>query len=300
MVRVLIAFVYLIRHLDSERCYVGKTVNLKARWKSHKCNSSSYIGRAIKRYGKDAFEFSVLEECSSEEEAYARELFWVSHFQSNKPGLGFNLESGGRGGKTASLETRTKLSVANKGRVMPDHVKEILHSSENREKVRQARIGSSQSEDTKAKISAAHKGRSKSVEAVTKSAAKHRGMKATLETRLKQSIARKGKPHSKEWVAKISKAQTGVPKVVSSDKMLGYRQKMSTVLKGRRFSEAHREKLALANRQRANRITPYLSSTDITRVVELRSEGRTHKAIALEFGVSRKLIGKLLRDSSTL
>lgn len=56
--------IYKIENLLSHKIYIGQSVNIEKRWKQH-CQSSSdsLIAKAIQKYGKDNFVFSILEEC---------------------------------------------------------------------------------------------------------------------------------------------------------------------------------------------------------------------------------------------
>ena len=255
------AFVYSITNNLSRKVYVGKTTDLKSRWKHHRCTHKwgwvSLISRAIRKYGVENFTFTVLASYQSEEEAYLGEVDWISRLQSNNPDMGYNLESGGMGGKIASEETRRKQSKLHKGVPRPPGVIAKLHSPEARKKVADAKRGQHLSEATKEKISAAHIGRSKSPESVAKSAASHRGRVLSEDHRKKLSLARKGKPHTPEHRAKLAEAnklraatQRGVPLT------LEHRAKVSFALKGkpkppgRVLSEEHKIKLSLATKGR--------------------------------------------------
>ena len=91
------SYVYLITHRDSGKCYVGKTNNPKGRWKSHKKVARRGDPRplycALRKYGFDAFDFEVIEEHSTEQDAYEAEAFFVEYLR----GLGaqlYNLNDG--------------------------------------------------------------------------------------------------------------------------------------------------------------------------------------------------------------
>jgi len=99
-------FIYTIVNNRTQQTYVGKALNVKARWKAHRVDANradptSYIGRALRKHGVVNFNFTIVEECPSEEAAYAAEVRWISALGSISPG-GYNLDSGGMGGKTAS------------------------------------------------------------------------------------------------------------------------------------------------------------------------------------------------------
>ena len=82
-------FVYITRNKINNKMYVGITNG----------NDKDYLGsgirlkNAVKKYGKENFENSILEECESIELLEQRERFWISFFDSvNK---GYNISTGG-------------------------------------------------------------------------------------------------------------------------------------------------------------------------------------------------------------
>ncbi len=210
--------VYSILNILSGKRYIGKTVNVSERWKSHRVDSNrdrprSYIGRAIKKHGVGNFTISIIEVCETEEVAYDRESYWIALYASDQRGVGYNLESGGRGGKVASESTRKKQSEARMGKPRPAHVIAKLHSPEVRARVAAANRGKTRTAETKAKIAAAHQGRPKSPMAVEKSASGHRGKRLSQEHRAKLSAAHKGVPHAPEHHANLAAAnrRRGLP-----------------------------------------------------------------------------------------
>lgn len=248
-------FVYLITNNLNQKRYVGKTNNLQVRWKHHKCDrrGRSYIGRAIRKYGASNFNFTVLDSYPNEEEAYRGEVSWISHFQSNQSDQGYNLDSGGVGGKRASEETRRKQSLAHKGVPRPSEVIAKLHSPEARRKVAEANQGKVRSESTKRKISEAHLGRPKSPISVERSAAKHRGKPVSEEHRAKLSVALRGRVFSSEHRAKLAVANV-TNGLLRRGKPLTqeHKDKVSSSLKGRivtwgkPLTQEHKGKLSLA------------------------------------------------------
>lgn len=96
--------IYCAKNIVNEKVYVGKSVDIEKRWKGHKNgynnpNSSQYISyfyNALRKYGFNSFEFSVLEECT-EDKLSDREIFWINKFQSNNREYGYNTTDGGDG-----------------------------------------------------------------------------------------------------------------------------------------------------------------------------------------------------------
>jgi group I intron endonuclease len=60
--------IYKITNLTTNECYVGKSVNIEKRWidhfsKSYGARHSVRFQEAIDKYGKQGFDFRVIEEC---------------------------------------------------------------------------------------------------------------------------------------------------------------------------------------------------------------------------------------------
>ena len=108
--------------------YVGQTCNISERRKQHEKDEPSNnlraeydypLSRAIRKYGADAFEFIILEDNLTLEEANEREDYWILYYNTIVDG--YNQQRGGN--------NRTKLTDA--------QIEEI-----NKEFIRQGGIGS--------------------------------------------------------------------------------------------------------------------------------------------------------------
>lgn len=99
--------------------YVGQTKNFVARKANHlyaaRKGNERPLYRAIRKYGEDAFEFSILEECD-DHLINERETYWVSHYGSFNPEKGYNLTSGGNQYSIHSPETKKRISDSIKRR----------------------------------------------------------------------------------------------------------------------------------------------------------------------------------------
>lgn len=94
---------------DGQVKYVGQTVDVKERRKQHEKDEPSNnrrseynypLSRAIRKYGIGAFEFIILEENLTQEEANEREDFWILYYDTIANG--YNQQRGGN--------NRTKLT----------------------------------------------------------------------------------------------------------------------------------------------------------------------------------------------
>lgn len=133
------------------KIYIGMTCDIEERWGPngihYTSDKYSLFGRAIKKYGWDAFTHEILESGLTWDEANEREIFYIAKYKCNvvrypELNAGYNLTDGGCGtkGHPLSDDAKAKLSARNSG-------------SGN------LRYGCKLSDETKAKISAANKGR---------------------------------------------------------------------------------------------------------------------------------------------
>lgn len=190
--------IYCAIHKSTSLCYVGSSINIRKRLKEHfyKAFRRGSVNRfhvMLRQFGIDAFDFSVVEECD-ESALLEREKFYISFFDSASLD-GFNSRPNptanydyvasevtrarisrskkgrkptpqqiqnqivGQTGLRKSIETRNKISMANKGKVF---------SREHRSRISAARIGRPLSAETRAKQSASLMGHSYSPESISK------------------------------------------------------------------------------------------------------------------------------------
>lgn len=149
--------VYVATHA-SGRTYVGWTAKKLGRRRSRhlvdaKAGSSCYFHRALMKHGIEAFEWTILEAHSTDEEAKIAEIWYIEYFKSIGVEL-YNMTNGGDGqlGQMRSDITRNKISSAMKGRVFSD---------EHLERLRTARRERSVAPEVGLKIANALKGRKK-------------------------------------------------------------------------------------------------------------------------------------------
>jgi group I intron endonuclease len=118
------AFIYCYTNKINGKSYVGQTIDIDKRkyqheWDAFIRKSNTYFHKALRKYGLNAFEFSVLEEITGNDlnVMNEREIYWISKIGSFKPN-GYNLTIGGGGsnGFKASQETRKLLSKINKAK----------------------------------------------------------------------------------------------------------------------------------------------------------------------------------------
>jgi group I intron endonuclease len=110
--------IYKITNKINGKFYIGKTVkSLPTRFYNHcysaiKRNSTTYLHKAIRKYGKDSFVIEEVEICESD--LGDREMFWISHLNPH-----YNQTLGGDGGILGfkhTEETKNLLSEKRKGK----------------------------------------------------------------------------------------------------------------------------------------------------------------------------------------
>ena len=166
--------IYKITNTVNGKAYIGQTIHdaEKTRIQNHLTgnrNGSRLVRRAVEKYGKDAFTYEILYDGIIPEFLDPLEIEAIAKFNTLAP-HGYNLDTGGGGGKTPSEETRRKISEAKKGENHPMYGKPLP-------------------EETKRKISEAQKGEKN-----------HRYGKPSPN---------RGKPRSAETCRKISETLTG-------------------------------------------------------------------------------------------
>ncbi len=114
--------VYLIKNKVNGKAYVGCSIDIEERWRGHiwETNSKKSTGynfaihRAIRKYGLDNFEFTILEQT---EDTYNREKYWIERYDSYNNG--YNETTGGDCGPVkvgeengnASLSTQDVINI---------------------------------------------------------------------------------------------------------------------------------------------------------------------------------------------
>jgi group I intron endonuclease len=213
--------IYIARCLVTDKAYIGQTVStlqtrkLKHLWCANRSQQYNWhFYNAIRAYGANAWEWSVLEDTIPREQLNERESFYIAQLGTFGEG-GYNLTSGGGQQREVSESTRQKLSAVHKGRIkspewqakITEALKGKIISEEQREKIRRSLKGKnagernpnygqrgrktsgfsgrSHSEETRAKMKEAHRGastRSREVCCITTDTSYPSMTQASLET----------------------------------------------------------------------------------------------------------------------
>ncbi len=122
--------VYKLINIVNNKIYIGSTtLGSGKRFKMHVADSlanrDNYpIHQAIREFGENNFNLSVIEFCNSLEEMNKREAFYIAAFGSTNPEIGYNRKVGG-GVRFQSEETKQKIGDLHRGKIS-DKRKPIL------------------------------------------------------------------------------------------------------------------------------------------------------------------------------
>ena len=101
------------------KIYVGQTVMaLERRIAAHLCAKTGIFPAALRKYGIQSFEFSVIDASETQASLKEKEVYWIKFYGCKVP-KGYNITDGGNGGMLgykASDETRKKQSESSKGK----------------------------------------------------------------------------------------------------------------------------------------------------------------------------------------
>jgi len=256
--------IYEIRNVINGKRYVGSAVNFGNRFRQHAQSLDRgdhhciALQRAWRMYGACAFQFNRLLVCDKENLImYEQAVMDGLHPEYNSaPKAGSNL------GLRMSDESKAKLSAAAK------RTKNFT--------------GKTHSESSRAKISAAKKGVPTvpcSPEKKAKLSAIHKGRIIPAEQRAKISATLTGHKQSAEQIAKR------VEKLKGRKMPPGFAEAASARMIGKKASPETLEKMS---RARAS-----LSEQQVQQVRALLAEKKTHRLIAVIFGVSHSTIADI-------
>jgi group I intron endonuclease len=204
--------IYKIECLDNSKVYIGITENLNHRLKVHfGCyNKNTLLSRAIKKYGRDSFQVTIIDMTDFWEEGLEKEIEYIKLYKSYNSKFGYNMTMGGEGipGLKHTDETKKKMSESHMGKGLgednpmygkPSWNKGKKMSPESRKKLSESCKGRVLSEETKKKISGKLKGSNNSFY----------GKTHTEETKKRLRELKLGSKHTKETKEKMCKSRKG-------------------------------------------------------------------------------------------
>lgn len=122
--------IYQITCWTNNKIYIGSAKDFEKRWVIHRSDlklnrhGSITLQRAWNKHGKENFTFHILEYCDKEN-LIEREQFWLDKLKPFDPNIGYNILAiaGSRLGAKHSDETRAKLSIARRKRIIKDETR---------------------------------------------------------------------------------------------------------------------------------------------------------------------------------
>lgn len=147
--------IYQIVNKLNGKIYVGSAINLNNRFSSHVSklfknkHVNVYLQRAWNKYGKEAFEFLILEYVDDKAKLTTKEQNWIDWLKSSDPDYGYNIRkiANSNLGLKYPASVGEKVRKANLGKI---------HSVERRLKNSEANKGHIVTKETKSKIGAAN------------------------------------------------------------------------------------------------------------------------------------------------
>lgn len=215
-------YVYMTTNLIDGKRYIG--VDKWDNFSSYYLGSGVHLRRAIKKYGKENFKKEIICECQTIEELFEKEIYYIDLYDAVKSDQFYNLQEGGIGGsiKGRKWSEESKEKLDRTGENNPRFGKEV--SLETREKISRANKGFKLSEKTKARISEANKGennpfygKSHSEETRKKISDKRIEWSKNEENKQKLSSINKGKKFSEEHKEKIRQSMIGKKRLPHSE-----------------------------------------------------------------------------------
>lgn len=151
--------IYKATNLVNGKIYIGKGINFINRKSHHLMLARKGEGyafhNAIRKYGEEEFNWTIIDQAYSKEELNDKEIFWIDYYKSFRDyGNGYNLTTGGDGG-SLSEESKRKIGIANSGENSAWWGKH--HTEETKRKIGEGNMGKKYSDKSKKKISDSRK-----------------------------------------------------------------------------------------------------------------------------------------------
>lgn len=88
--------IYMIKNIVDNKVYIGSSTNIEIRWDTHirDLNNNTHYSKVLQKswkdYGKNNFEFLIIEEIKDENILKRREQYWIDYYNSYKSKSGYN------------------------------------------------------------------------------------------------------------------------------------------------------------------------------------------------------------------
>ena len=120
----MIICIYAIKNNVTNKFYIGKTTDFETRKKEHirklkaKRHHNRHLQSSFNKDGIDSFVFDIIEKCDLEH-LDEKEKYWIEFYKTTNDNNGYNIMSGGQGGKGTKevIEKQRKSQEKNKKKV---------------------------------------------------------------------------------------------------------------------------------------------------------------------------------------
>ncbi len=110
-------WIYKITNIQNGKVYIGQTIRpIEQRFKRHiidalNGNLDTHFARAIRKYGKDNFQLSLICSCSSHEDMCEKERYWIKYYNSIEEGYNETDALNKCGGNTYQSKTPEEMKI---------------------------------------------------------------------------------------------------------------------------------------------------------------------------------------------
>lgn len=118
--------IYMITNKKTGQKYVGQSIDIEDRWGRHcrkRTDNSSYVDRAIEKYGKDKFRINVITELPPYKKLLSiHEKYWIKFYNTFEDDFHYNLTPGGETvmlGRHHTEESKKRMSEVKLGEQNP-------------------------------------------------------------------------------------------------------------------------------------------------------------------------------------
>lgn len=113
-------YVYKIENIQNGKVYIGQSIRpIYKRFQRHINDAlnnilDTHFARAIRKYGKESFTISLIEECKTQEELNIREQYWIRYYNATVDGYNETDATSKCGGNTYQSKSDEELKNISK------------------------------------------------------------------------------------------------------------------------------------------------------------------------------------------
>lgn len=108
--------IYKIQNVIDNKVYIGQSIDIERRIYEHQyhlnknLHYNEHLQWSWNKHGEDNFIIEVIE-CCDINKLNNKEIYWIKHYKATDSNFGYNMQSGGNAGSTASEDTKLKQSM---------------------------------------------------------------------------------------------------------------------------------------------------------------------------------------------